>query len=268
MTFPHTDTYLLQIAGCTDTVVRTQPTPRNAAERSGYRATLVTILSQQLHVTLATGGDPEPWKRFAVQCSFEVPQDLELTADGWVRLAIRLAPSDPNGRPLGPAMLAFWRQSVPPCVPVLARLSQAVDGSLLAVEWRLPAAPPPRLVADSPAGAVCLAAPRPARLCFHIPAVDGAMDLVAEAIAQGAGLLDSPRRPAPRSLAVTRALADAGLPSIRFSGRWLARLGFTPGQRARVTAEAGRIVLTLDNLDRAGRYTAGPEDRDAAARMS
>ncbi len=245
MTSLRTGAYPLQIAGWGDVVVRAQPTPRNEAERSSYRANLVTILNQHLRVTLAASGDPAPWKRFTLRCPFEVPERLDF-AYGWARMAIHLVPGNGRGRTLTPAGIALWHQFVPASVPVLARLSQAVDGSLLAVEWRLPEAPPPRLLAECAAGAVSPAALRPASLSFQIPpAPTPAGDCVEEPAGLIAAQIDSPSRPAPRSLAVSRALTDPHLPTIRFSGRWLSRLGFTPGCRAAVTAEAGRIVLTL-----------------------
>ena len=51
----------------------------------------------------------------------------------------------------------------------------------------------------------------------------------------------------PRSLSFGTILIDSEVPFLRFSGRWLVRLGFTPGQRAAVAAEPSRIVLTLDD---------------------
>ncbi len=257
MTSLPTDAYPLHVAGWGDVVVRAQPTPCNEAERSSYRANLMTILSQHLRVTLATSGDPAPWKRFTLRCSFDVPESLDFTR-GWAWLAILLVPGDGRGRPLAQEGIALWRQCVPARVPMLARLSQAVDGSLLAVEWRLPAGPPPRLLAECTAGAVSPTALSPASISFQIPPASTPAGDVAEPAGLIAAQVNSPSRPAPRSLAVSRALTDPHLPAIRFSGRWLLRLGFTPGHRAVVTAEAGRIVLTLAPPDHASHHSPGP----------
>src|ERR1700732_1552280 len=153
MSLTQTDRYPLLIANWTEAVVTTYPLPRTAAERWLYRATLVTILVDQLRITLAAAGDPAPWKRFAVRCTCAAPSELEFTA-GWASLAVSIVPAGSRGQRLAPADLAFWRQFVPASIPILARLCQAVDGSLLAAEWQLPEAPPPRLQSDVNAGAV------------------------------------------------------------------------------------------------------------------
>jgi hypothetical protein len=140
---------------------------------------------------------------------------------------------------------------------MLARLAQAVDGSLAAVEWQIPDMPPPRLDLLFAHGAVSPIAPRPAELMLSIPATPpaAAAGAVAEPVTPFAGPPPSaPRQRSspPRSLAIRWYLIDPELPYLRFSGRWLARLGFTPGRRADVAAEPGRIVLTLAHADAAG----------------
>jgi Toxin SymE, type I toxin-antitoxin system len=246
-----TDRYPLLIANWTEALVRAHPLPGTAAERWLYRATLVTILVQQLRISLTAAGDPAPWKRFAVRCSCNAPPELEFTA-GWARLAVSIVPAGSRGQRLAPADLAFWREFVPATIPMLARLCQAVDGSLLAAEWHLPEAPPPCLQPEANAGAVSTAASsRTAYLALTIPAAPTLADCVAEPAAPLPERPVSPRRrprhAPPRSLAVGTTLIDPDVPSLRFSGRWLARLGFTPGHRAAVAAEPGRIVLTLDD---------------------
>jgi hypothetical protein len=49
----------------------------------------------------------------------------------------------------------------------------------------------------------------------------------------------------PRSgLYPSSRVPDDVVPFVRLSGRWLERLGFRPGERLRVEAEPGRLVLT------------------------
>ncbi|HEY6324211.1 MAG TPA: hypothetical protein VJA16_21930, partial [Thermoanaerobaculia bacterium] len=207
--------------------MRTQPLPRSAAERWLYRTTLVTILGQQLRLTLTAAGDPAPWKRFTVRCACAAPAELEFSG-GWAMLAFSLAPAGSRGRRLRPDDLAFWRRFVPAHIPVLARLSEAVDGSLLAVEWHLPEGPPPLLHAETNAGAVSPTDSGAACLALTIPAAVAvaAADCIAEPTAplteRHASLPRRPRFAPPRSLAVGRTLSDPEVPAMRFSGRWLA----------------------------------------------
>jgi len=97
-----TDLYPLLIANWTEAVVTAHPQPRTAAERWLYRATLVTILVEQLRMTLTAAGDPAPWKRFAVRCTCAAPPELEFTA-GWAQLACSIVPCGSRGQRLGEA---------------------------------------------------------------------------------------------------------------------------------------------------------------------
>lgn len=47
--------------------------------------------------------------------------------------------------------------------------------------------------------------------------------------------------------------AGSVVPLVRISGRWLSELGFAPGDRVRVSAEPGRLVLTLAEPAAGGR---------------
>jgi hypothetical protein len=400
--------YPILIAEWTEAAVRALPPPGDAAGRSLYRAALLQILEQQLHVSLAAAGDPRPWRRFTVRSHLEVPRPIEFTAAGWARLDLLLIPDSARRRHLRLADLAFWQQSVPARVPMpvhcvvnpashpqalrapggvappqrshryayvgapgrergwlcawdtgfttqyTTRLSQAVDGSLAAVEWQIPAMPPPRLESLFAHGAVSPIAPRPAELRLSIPAAlaPAAAGAVAEPVtpfaeppaspspaaspaaaagavaepvtpfaeppaspspaaspaaaagavaepvtpfaeppaspspaaspAAAAGAVAEPVTPfaeppaspsrqrsaTPRSLAIRWYLIDPDLPYLRFSGRWLARLGFTPGRRANVAAEPGRIVLTLAQGDAAGAGPAWPAPPNGRAATS
>ena len=251
--------YDLRVASGRIAVVRALPIPRTLADRCAYRALLMTLLDEQLKVELSAEGDPAPWHGFAVRAGVSVPigSRLEFSDDGWARLAIYLVPSGRKLRPLSPLELAAWSRSVPEQVPLLARLSSAVDGSLLALEWRLPEAPPPRLRAEAAAGAVSsLFSADPLRLSIPAEAPPASAGCVAEVAGSEASwqvpaptLPRGPRRPRfapPARLTVSRLLRDgSSVPLVRCSGDWLARLGFTEGERIAVTAEPGRIVLSL-----------------------
>lgn len=57
----------------------------------------------------------------------------------------------------------------------------------------------------------------------------------------------------PRELSITTLFrtttrtrsGETPIPYLRLSGRWLEQHGFTPGSRVTVTAENGKLVLTL-----------------------
>lgn len=42
-------------------------------------------------------------------------------------------------------------------------------------------------------------------------------------------------------------LDNPRIPTVRLSGRWLAELGFSAGQKVHIKANPGRLVLTLAN---------------------
>jgi hypothetical protein len=256
---PRTDTaYDLRLGPARVALVETRPTPRTVADRCAYRSLLKTLLDEQLKVELLAEGDPAPWRDFAVRACVSVPVDsrLEFTGDGWARLAIHLVPSGRKCRPLSPLELATWNRCVPDQVPLLARLSSAVDGSLLALEWRLPEAPPPGLRAEASTGALSsLFSADPLRLSIPAQAPSASAGCVAEVgAAAESRQIPAPaprgaRRPRfspPARLTVSSLCRDSSsVPLVRCSGGWLARLGFTEGERIAVTAAPGRIVLTL-----------------------
>ena len=48
----------------------------------------------------------------------------------------------------------------------------------------------------------------------------------------------------PRVTTTTYGEPTVTVPYLRVSGRWLARLGFAPGDRVRVEAERGKLLVT------------------------
>jgi hypothetical protein len=249
--------------------------PCDGAEVSCYRATLKTMLDDLFHVAIAF--EPRPRRRPSPGWgAISVPTESQLSFDteGWALLSIRLQLQPPamNCDPDIEACRAA------PEIPLHARLARTPDRQRLAVEWRLPEPCHPLLRPDRASGAVT-SNPGCEFLTLVIPAsLPAACASVAEpapaaeppaacaSVAEPAPAAEPPtpgRDPHPdagRPPAAERFFiitdtwvasrarfslrGDRHLPTIRIVARWLAAFGFDIGQRVRVQAEQGRLVLT------------------------
>jgi hypothetical protein len=247
-------------------------TPRDGAQLAACRAALKVLLGELLHVAVAfereprTPARPSPaWGHVAVPAE---PQ-LHFDADGWAQLSIRLELA-PRAPARAACKLDVAVSLLPLEIPLLARVAQSRDCRLLAVEWRLPEPCHPLLRPDRASGAVT-SAPTYEFLTLQIPARQQPLagsDLVAEA-APAAAVPPPAARPVlppglpaalppkpDRSITVSAAWVPSRsrrlpprppghyVPFLRITALWLAGAGFDIGQRVRVQAEQGRLVLT------------------------
>jgi hypothetical protein len=172
--------------------------------------------------------------------------------------------ADPHPHPLLELQLCKLDVAVsllPLEIPLLARVAQSRDCRLLAVEWRLPEPCHPLLRPDRASGAVT-SAPTYEFLTLQIPARPRALaeSIVAESAPASRPVLP-PVQPAPplkpeRSITISAAWVPSRsrrlppkppghyVPFLRITAQWLAGAGFDIGQRVRVQAERGRLVLT------------------------
>jgi len=148
-----------------------------------------------------------------------------------------------------------------PEIPLHARLARTPDCQRLAVEWRLPEPCHPLLRPDRASGAVT-SDPLYEFLTLVIPAALPAACTVAEPAPAAEPPTpgrdphsDSDRPPAAeRFFTITDTWVasraryalrrDRHLPTVRIVARWLSAFGFDIGQRVRIQAEQGRLVLT------------------------
>jgi Toxin SymE, type I toxin-antitoxin system len=233
--------------------------PRDGAELSCYRATLKTMLDDLFHVAIAF--EPRPRRRPSPGWgAISVPTESQLRFDpeGWALLSIRLQLQPPamNCDPDIEACRAA------PEIPLHARIARTPDCQRLAVEWRLPEPCHPLLRPDRASGAVT-SNPGCEFLTLVIPAsLPAACASVAEPAPAAEPPIpgrdphpDSGRPPAAeRFFTITDTWVasrarfslrqDRHLPTIRIVARWLAAFGFDIGQRVRVQAEQGRLILT------------------------
>jgi Toxin SymE, type I toxin-antitoxin system len=241
--------------------------PLNGTQLAAARAALKVLLGELLHVAVAF--EPEPhsparpspaWGRIAVPTE----SHLRFDADGWAQLCIRLELA-PRAPARAACKLDVAVSLLPLEIPLLARVAQTPDRRLLAVEWRLPEPCHPLLRPDRASGAVT-SAPTYEFLTLQIPAHRQA-SVVAEA-APAPACPPAPPRPAlppglpappppkpERSLTISAAWVPSRsrrlpprppghyVPALRIAAQWLAGAGFDIGQRVRVRAERGRLVL-------------------------
>lgn len=233
--------------------------PRDGAELSCYRATLKTMLDDLFHIAIAF--EPRPRRRPSPGWgAISVPTESQLRFDpeGWALLSIRLQLQPPamNCDPDIEACRAA------PEIPLHARLARTPDCQRLAVEWRLPESCHPLLRPDRTSGAVT-SHPGCEFLTLVIPA---ALPAACASVAEPAPAAEPPipgRDPHPdsgrppaaeRFFTITDTWVasrarfslrqDRHLPTIRIVARWLAAFGFDIGQRVRVQAEQGSLILT------------------------
>ena len=149
-----------------------------------------------------------------------------------------------------------------PEIPLHARLARTPDRQRLGVEWRLPEPCHPLLRPDRASGAVTS---NPG--CeFRTLVIPASLPTACAAVAEAAPATEPPtpgRDPQPdsgrppaaeRFFTITDTWVasrarfafrqDRHLPTIRIVARWLAAFGFDIGQRVRVQAEQGRLILT------------------------
>lgn len=242
--------------------------PRDGAQLAACRAAFKVLLGELLHVAVAFEREPRrparpspAWGHVAVPAESQ----LHFDADGWAQLSLRLelAPRAPAACKLDVAV-----SLLPLEIPLLARVAQSRDCRLLAVEWRLPEPCHPLLRPDRVSGAVT-SAPTYEFLTLQIPARPRALaeSIVAEPAPAPAVPPPAPRlalppgQPAPpplkpeRSITISAAWVPSRsrrlpprppghyVPFLRITAQWLAGAGFDIGQRVRVQAERGRLVL-------------------------
>ena len=214
--------------------------PRTAAQRSIYRSSLSGLLADLLFVSVLLARDPAGRRHPQLGATLQVPSEsrLRFTADGWVRITLQIVPLD---------ALACARvhdpspASRPSCASISlhTRIAESVESDHLFVEWRSPSAGTARQSLKPAAGAATPSA-GPQILTLSLP-------LVGETPSPKAMGLRRPRRtPPPRRVTVQRIFrGNARMPALRLSGKWLSQLGFTERQSIAVSAEPGRIVLSL-----------------------
>jgi hypothetical protein len=241
--------------------------PRDGAQLAACRATFKVLLGELLHVAVAFEREPrQPARPSPAWGHIAVPAESQLRfdADGWAQLTLRLELAPPA--PARAACKLDVAVSLLPLeIPLLARVAQSRDCRLLAVEWRLPEPCHPLLRPDRASGAVT-SAPTYEFLTLQIPARPRAL---AESVVAEPALAPAvpppalpPGQPAPpppkpeRSLTISAAWVPARsrrfpprptghyVPALRITAQWLAGAGFDIGQRVRVQAKRGRLVLT------------------------
>jgi hypothetical protein len=224
--------------------------PRTAAERSVYRSSLRGLLADLFHVALFVAGAPAGTRHPDLGAALEVPPDHQLlfTHDGWARIALVISPHDA-------VVLAHLASSSrgflphPARVPLHVRLSEPEGGGRLALEWRSPKTngPRPRL---HPSEGVCTSAAGPCAISLHLPPLTPSanttevVEVLEVAEARRGHAMPRPRQ--PRRVTVQKIFRRHETVAIlRLSGHWLPHLGFTARQSVTVTAEPGKIVLSL-----------------------
>jgi hypothetical protein len=250
--------------------------PRDGAQLAACRAALKVLLGELLHVAVAFERAPrQPARPSPAWGHVAVPAESQLRfdADGWAQLTLRLELA-PRAPARAGCKLDVAVSLLPLEIPLLARVAQSPDCRLLAVEWRLPEPCHPLLRPDRASGAVT-SAPTYEFLTLQIPARPRALaeSVVAEPLPAPAVPPPAPRpalpprRPAPpplkpeRSLTISAAWVPARshrppprppghyVPALRITAQWLAGAGFDIGQRVRVQAKRGRLVLTSGAAD-------------------
>jgi Toxin SymE, type I toxin-antitoxin system len=243
--------------------------PRDGAQVAACRAAFKVLLGELLHVAVAFERERrQPARSSPAWGTIAVPAESQLhfDADGWAQLCIRLelAPRAP-GR--AACKLDVAVSLLPLEIPLLARVAQSRDCRLLAVEWRLPEPCHPLLRPDRASGAVT-SAPTYEFLTLLIPARPRALaeSVVAEPAPAPAvpplrpvlppGQHAPPPLKPERSLTISAAWVPSRrsrlpprppgryVPALRITAQWLAGAGFDIGQRVRVQAKRGRLVLT------------------------